>query len=212
MEREHSTLTRRSVLFGVPSLYLVLGILHPMSNPRVGDDTELFIWLHLAQLVLIGGVGWMFWLLVEGLDSRAATVTRALILPFVIWYTALDAVLGVAWGIAAREATELPAADHAAMGRLLGALLDEPEPSGYILYFGAGLVWLALALSAVAAVANRAPRPALALMAVGATVFGMGHAKPMGPIGMALFLAGVVWLELRPRREAAGEATSLQGA
>ena len=49
-------------------------------------------------------------------------------------------------------------------------------------------------------------------MAIGATVFALGHAKPVGPIGMALFLAGIVWLELRPRREAAGNAASLQGA
>ena len=48
-------------------------------------------------------------------------------------------------------------------------------------------------------------------MTVGATVFALGHARPVGPIGMTLFLAGVIWLELRPRREEAGHA-SLQGA
>jgi hypothetical protein len=29
---------------------------------------------------------------------------------------------------------------------------------------------------------------------------------------MTLFLAGIAWLELRPRREGAAHATSLQGA
>jgi hypothetical protein len=42
-------------------------------------------------------------------------------------------------------------------------------------------------------------------MAIGASVFALGHARPMGPIGMALFLAGIAWLELRPRREVTGE-------
>ena len=32
-------------------------------------------------------------------------------------------------------------------------------------------------------------------MTVGATVFALGHARPVGPIGMALFLAGVIWLD-----------------
>ena len=36
-----------------------------------------------------------------------------LILPFVVAYTALDAILGIAWGIAAETANELPAADQA---------------------------------------------------------------------------------------------------
>lgn len=211
MEEKRSILVRRSVLFGVPFLYVVLGILHPTSNPEVGDETGLFIGLHVAQLFLIGGLAYMFWLLVEGLDGRAARVARVLILPFVIVYTALDAVLGIAWGIAAEKANELPVADQAAAGRLIHDL-NEPELFGYIGYFGAGLLWLAVALTVVAALWRSAPRPALVLMAIGATVFALGHARPMGPIGMALFLAGVAWLELRPRREAATDATSLQGA
>ena len=210
MEGERSIPVRRAVLFGVPLLYVVLGLLHT-DNPEVGDETGLFIWLHIAQLFLIGGLAYLLWLLVEGLDGRAARVARALILPFVILYTALDAVLGIAWGIVAEKANELPVADQAAAGRLMDALL-EPEPLGYILYFGAGLLWLTVLLTVVVALWKRSPRPALVLMAMGASVFALGHAKPVGPIGMALFLAGIAWLELRPRREDAAHATSLQGA
>ena len=211
MEHERSILSRRAVLFGVPFLYVVLGLLHPTSNPEVGDDTQLFIDLHVVQLVLIGGLAYMLWLLVEGFDGRAARLTRALILPFVILYTALDAVLGIAWGIVAEKANELSVADQPAAGRLIDSLL-EPEPLGYVLYFGAGVLWLAVALSVVAALGRSAPRPALALMAIGATVFALGHARPVGPIGMTFFLAGIVWLELRPRREVAGDTASLQAA
>ena len=210
MESEHSIVRRRSILFGVPFLYLVLGLLHPTANPEVGDETGFFIGLHVAQLVLIGGLAYMFWLLIEGLGSRAARAARALILPFVIVYTALDAVLGIAWGIVVEKANELPVADQPTAGRLVDSLL-EPEPLGYVLYFGAGLLWLAVALSVVAALWPRAPRPALALMAIGATVFALGHARPVGPIGMTLFLAGIAWLELRPGREEA-RRPSLQGA
>jgi hypothetical protein len=34
MENDRSILTRRAVLFGVPFLYLVLGLFHPTSRPR----------------------------------------------------------------------------------------------------------------------------------------------------------------------------------
>jgi hypothetical protein len=210
MEGDRSILLRRAVLFGVPFLYLVLGLFHPTSNPEVGDETGLFIGLHVAQLFLIGGLAYTLWLLVERLHSRAARVARALILPFVIVYTALDSVLGIAWGIVAEKANELPVGDQRAAGRLIDALL-EPEPLGYVLYFGAGLLWLAVVLTVVTALGARAPRPALVLMAIGAIVFALGHARPVGPIGMGLFLAGIAWFELRPRRESA-EAPSLQGA
>jgi hypothetical protein len=211
VENEHSTFVRRAVLFGVPFLYLALGLFHPTSNPKLGDDTGLFIGLHVAQLFLIGGLAYMFWLLIDGFDSRSATVARALILPFVIVYTALDSVLGIAWGIVAEKANELPVADQRGAGRLIDALL-EPEPLGYVLYFGAGLLWLALALTVVTVLGRSAPRPALALLAIGATVFALGHARPVGPIGMTLVLAGIAWLELRPRREGAAHAATLQGA
>ncbi len=102
MEGERRMRVRRAVLFGVPLLYVVLGLLHA-DNPEIGDETGLFIWLHIGQLFLIGGLAYLLWLLVEGLESRAAKVARALIIPFVVLYTALDAVLGIAWGIVGRE-------------------------------------------------------------------------------------------------------------
>jgi hypothetical protein len=185
--------------------------LHPTANPELGDATGLFIGLHIAQLFLIGGLAYAFWLLLEGVRSRAATVARALILPFVIAYTALDAVLGIAWGLAAEKANELTAPDQAAAGRFIAALL-EPTPLGYVLYFGAGLLWLAVALATVTALWDTAPLPALVVMALGAIVFALGHARPMGPIGMALFLAGVAWFELRASPDNSDPLAHLKGA
>ena len=198
------------MLFGVPLLYGVLGLLHPTVNPEVGDETGLFLGLHVAQLFLIGGLSWMLWLLVEGLNSRAATVTRALLLPFIIAYTALDAVLGIAWSVVAAKANELPAADQPAAGKLLDELLDT-DPLGLILYWGAGMLWLAVALAAVTALRRQAPPVALALVAIGSVVFVLGHARPMGPIAMALILTGIVWLELRPGQPTAEPVTAVEG-
>ncbi len=212
MERTHNLLPRRAILFGVPLLYAALGLLHPAANPGLGDETAFFVGLHIAQLFLIGGLAFMLWLLLEGLDSRAATVARALILPFVIAYTALDSVLGIAWGIVAEKANELPVADQAAAGRLIDDLINgQPDLRGLILYWGAGLLWAAVALAVVAALAAVTPRPALTLVATGAIVFALGHARPMGPVGMLLILTGVAWSELRPQVDVR-HAVSVQGA
>ncbi len=191
---------RRVVLLGVPSLYLLLGLVHPTANPELGDDTELFIVLHVVQLFLIAGLAYVLWLLVDGVDNRAATVVRALILPFAVVYTALDAILGIAWGIAAETANDLPAEDQEGAGRLIHELIaGDPDPRGLILYWGAGVLWLAVALAVVVALRKSAPPGALVAMALGAAVFMLGHAPPMGPVGMGLFLLGIAWAEFRPR-------------
>ena len=191
---------RRVILLGVPFLYVLLGLLHPTANPGLGDETDLFVGLHIAQLFLIMGLAYWLWFLVDGVEGRAATVARALIIPFVVAYTALDAILGIAWGIAAETANELPAADQSGAGRLVHELISgDPDPRGLLLYWGAGLLWLAVALAAVVAIRNTAPLGALVLMSLGAVVFTLGHAPPMGPVGMSLILAGIALAEFRPR-------------
>jgi hypothetical protein len=205
---------RRALLFGVPALYVVLGFLHPTENPELGDDTALFIGLHVAQLFLIMGLAYVLWFLVDGLDNRAATVARVLIVPFVVAYTALDAILGIAWGIAAETANDLPPSAQEGAGVLIDELISgDPDPRGYALYWGAGLLWLAVAVAVVAALRNVAPTGALVCLSLGAAVFSVGHAPPMGPIGMGLILIGIAWLELRPRpvariRSETGRATA----
>jgi hypothetical protein len=191
---------RRALLLGIPGLYVVLGLLHPTVNPELGDETDLFVWLHIAQLFLITGLAFVLWFLVEGLENRAATVARVLIVPFIVAYTALDSILGIAWGIAAETANELPAAEQAGAGALVHEIISgDPDARGLTLYWGAGLLWLAVAVAVVAALRDTAPTPALVLLSAGAAVFTLGHAPPMGPVGMGLFLAGIVWLEFRPR-------------
>jgi hypothetical protein len=188
------------LLLGVPFLYVLLGLVHPTANPELGDETDLFVRLHIAQLFLIVGLAWVLWLLVEDVDGRAATVARVLIIPFVVAYTALDSILGIAWGIAAETANDLPAVDQRGAGRLVDELISgDPDPRGLILYFGAGLLWLAVALAVVAALRDSAPLGALVAMSLGAAVFALGHAPPVGPVGMGLFLVGIAWIEFRPR-------------
>ena len=200
---------RRTILFGTPLLYIVLGIIHPMEDPRLGESTDVFIPLHFAQLFLIAGLAWSLWLLVDGLESRAATITRVLIVPYVILYTALDSIAGIGMGNLVQIANELPAAEQAVADRLITEL-DEPDVAGYLLYVAAGLSFFVAVLASTFALKGRGPRGALVLMALGALIFAVGHPKPPGPVGMALFLAGVVWLEFRRREAEAPQAVSVQ--
>ena len=80
------------------------------------------------------GLGYVIWLLVEGVTNRAAMVARVLIIPFLVVYTALDSILGIAWGLAAEAANDLPAPVQPGAGRLIDELIaGDPDPRGLIL-------------------------------------------------------------------------------
>ena len=202
-------LLRRTILFGTPLLYIALGIIHPMEDPVMGEATGVFIGLHFAQMFLIAGLAYSLWLLVDGLESRAATVTRVLILPFVILYTTLDAIAGLGMGDLVRMANEAPAAQQATLGPFIDEL-REPDVAGYVIYLGAGLSWFAAVAAAAVALRKRGTRASLVLMVLGALIFAVGHPKPTGPIGMSLFLAGLIWLELRPQTAEARSSVTVQ--
>jgi hypothetical protein len=195
MDEQHTTL-RRTVVFGAAAGYIVLGAVHP-NDPDVGDDATLFIVLHVIQPALIGLLGWGLWLLVEGLPGRAAQVARVAVVPYVIVYTVFDSIAGIAMGLIARQGASMGGVDAAAVQRLIDELHD--LPFGNVLYFAAGLSWLVAALAVAVALKQVGGVGPSTVMALGASVFAVGHPFPPGPIGMALFAAGVLWLELRRR-------------
>jgi hypothetical protein len=198
-----SPFARRAILFGAPLGYIVLGLVHPMGDLDVGDAAGFYIFLHVVQPLLIALIAYGLWLLVDGLESRAATVVRVALIPYLILYSMFDAIAGVATGLIVQEANGMSAADQAAVQRMMDGIGEHPVLVGY--WIGAGLSWLVPAVAAAMAVRHLVPRWVTAAMVLGAIVFAVGHPFPPGPIGMALFLGGIVWLELRPRAQRAPE-------
>ena len=190
---------RRAVIFGAPLLAYFIGVLHP-HHLAFGEKDRLFMAIHLVFPFVICLMAWALFLLVDGVENRAATVARILVVPFAVAYTAFEAVAGIARGALVWKENDLPEADH------LGAqqLISDFTHSGLArpLYLTASLVWLAAALSVVVALRRRASIPALGLMALGAILFAYSHVRPWGPAGMAAFLAGSVWYELKSKETA----------
>ncbi len=193
---------RSAWMVGVPALYAVLTMLHPASHPTIGDDTTGWIVLHLVQLVLIGGMACVFLALVAEESNTASRVARMLVLPYVIAYSAFDAVAGLGMGAWIEEANSLSAADQAAAERLLDEFVAR-DALWYLLEFTASLSWLVLALAVVVARWASAPRVGTVLVALGALVFAVGHVRPIGPAGMLLVAAGVAAILVRMPRDSA---------
>ena len=191
---ERSTF-QRIALFGGPIGYIALGLVHPMSDPKVGDPTGFFVFLHVVQPVLIGLMGYALWTLVEGLPGRAAQIARFAVVPYVIAYTMFDSIIGVAKGVFAGEAGSLSAADQA----VVTSVLETDHWLGYAIWLAAGLSWLVAVVAVAIAIEQIAPLRVSLLVGIGGLIFALGHPIPPGPIGMTLFLAGVALLELKYR-------------
>jgi hypothetical protein len=197
-------LRRAALAVGVVG-YFIIGVIHP-ANIEVGDETTLYLGIHLVQPVAILMLAWGVWLLVKDLPGRAAQVARVAIVPYAIVYAMFDAIAGVALGQVVREANGMSAADATAVQRLLDGGAGGTDWIGYVIYIGAGLAWFVMALAAALAVKPIGGLGPTLLMVIGAAIFAIAHPFPTGPIGIALFGLGVAWLELRRESAQAPEA------
>ena len=98
--------------------YFIIGAIHP-AEIEVGDETTLYIGIHLVQPFFILLLAWGIWLLVKDLPGRAAQVARIAIVPYAIAYSMFDAIAGVALGGIVRLANDASAADGAVVQRLM---------------------------------------------------------------------------------------------
>jgi hypothetical protein len=194
---DRETWLRRSFFAVAVVGYIVIGAVHPFEI-EVGDDTSLYLGIHLVQPFLVLFLAWGLWLLVRDLPGRAARIARIAIVPYAIAYSMLDAIAGISLGQIVREANEMSPVAAAEVHR---AMTEGTDYIGAAIYVASGLLWFAAACAAAIAVKQIGGLGPTLLMAVGAAIFAVGHPFPTGPIGIALFGLGIAWLELR--REAA---------
>src|SRR5215510_6149710 len=89
---------RRVAVFAGPLLFYVAILIHP-TGLRVGRDDSLFLAVHLVLPFLVCLLAWSLYLLVEGVENRAATAARILVIPFAVAYTAFVTFDGIAIGM-----------------------------------------------------------------------------------------------------------------
>jgi hypothetical protein len=112
--------TRRVLLLAPPLAFAALAAIHPkpeVEAQAVMDVATWFVAFHMIQLVLIGLVAISVMLLADEFGAAGAWSTRLGIGAFLVFFSAYDAVAGIATGLAMRTARDLPAAQQAACGR-----------------------------------------------------------------------------------------------
>jgi hypothetical protein len=89
---------RRIVLLEAPLALALLEIFHPEQPSGASgavEQGEWFMWFHIIQVPLIGLIALAIYLLTEGLEGRAVSVSRWAIGVFAVFFSAYDAAAGI---------------------------------------------------------------------------------------------------------------------
>lgn len=205
------------VVFGTPIAFAVTGFLHLVPDAGAADIytglrdyAGLWVAIHVGQLLLILLLAVAVYWLTEGLSSTAARVSRVALLPYLVFYSAFDAVVGLSNGLIVQYGSELPPADQAVLPGASDALADPVNhPVPLTIYLIGTLSW-AVAVIAAAVALNQAGAPLKATIPLGlAGVIGaVDHAAPFGPVAMLLFATAAFVLSrsgnTRPTSERTG--------
>jgi hypothetical protein len=209
--------TLRRVLLLLPPLALAaLAGLHPRPDVELQSVMDVATWFaafHVIQLVLVGLVALSVLLLADEFGAAGAWTTRLGIGIFLIFFSAYDAVAGIATGFAMRHARELSPAEQNGVWETV-----KDWPGFDLPVFTLGIVGTAgwvVALVGVALAARRAgaPRAEWIFIALAGLFLMGGHPFPAGTIAFGcLFIAALLherpWLRDRTSNQPADPAES----
>jgi hypothetical protein len=202
---------RRLFLVLVPLALAVVLIPHPPGGEDVFEgvspDVDRWLFTHVGALLFFPLLGIaVFWLL-NGLQGKAATVSRVSLVFFLVFYTAYEVTVGVGTGVLVDYANGLPADEQAVVADAIqeynrSVVLGDPASVSLILgFFG----WVVALVAAGVAFRKAGASWPITLLVAGASLFAI-HPPPIGPIGLVSFVAAAVLVE-RWRARKARQAT-----
>src|SRR5918999_5613604 len=201
---------RRALLLGPPLLLAGLEYIHPQPDENVQalmDAATWFAGFHVIQLALTGFIALSVLFLADSFGRAGAWATRLGVGMFLVFFSAYDAVAGIATGLAMRSARDLPPAEQNGVWE---TVKDWPgfDPPVFALNIVGTLGWV-VALVAVALAARRAgaPRAEWIFIALAGVFLMGGHPFPFGTIAFGcLFIAALLherpWLRAETSRPA----------
>jgi hypothetical protein len=192
----------RFALLAAPLLWLIPALLHLMGEPYAGiaDQADRWIFVHVTQLVLAPFFAAGVWMLLAGLESVAAHVARAALVLWLVFFSAFDAVAGIATGVLTRHANSLTGEDREGVIAAIDFLWADSQLAngGFSVLGNLGhLSWVVVAIAATLALyrarAGRAIVATTFLSVLFASHSGLGAAVGL----VALFVAELLTFRRR---------------
>jgi hypothetical protein len=201
-------LLRRLFLVATPLALAVVLWFHPPGGDNgvyegVRDDVSAWLFVHTVFLFFIPLMALAAFLLLSGLQSRAAAVSRAALILFLVFYTAYEVTVGLGTGILVDYANGLPAAEQAAVADAIQYLNEDAilgDPASVSLILGL-LGWVVAMLAAAVAFRRAGAGWAVTLLLGLAAAFAI-HPPPVGPAALVCFAAAAVLIERWRARDA----------
>ena len=200
-------LLRQLLLVAAPLALAVVLWFHPPGGENiyedVRDDVGAWLFVHTVFLLFIPLLAIATYLLLSGLRSGAATVSRIALIFFLVFYTAYEVTVGVGTGVLVDYANGLPASERAVIADAIqdyngSAILGDPISVSLVLgSFG----WVVAMLAAAVAFRRAGAGWPVALL-IGLSALFAIHPPPVGPAALLCFAAAAVLIERWRKREA----------
>ena len=194
---------RRAFLVATPLVLAVVLWFHPPGGEHgvyegIRHDVGGWIFVHTAFLLFTPLMALAVFLLLSGLQSRAATVSRVALVVFLVFYTAYEVTVGLGTGVLADYANDLPAAEQAVVADAIqyyneDNVLGDPLSVSLV----AGLLGWMVAMVAAAVAFRRSGAGWPLTLLVGLTALFAIHPPPIGPAALVCFAAAAVLIERR---------------
>jgi len=207
---------RRAVVLAVPPAYAALTLFHPEEDPhQLGSGVTQWLLVHTAQLVLTVLLAYALWILLEGLTGWGARLARAALPVFLVFFSAYDAVAGLATGLLERDAHHHDLTEQVTIRSAINELFNGNWLAGNLSIAGgtSAVAWLTIAIGAAVAL-RQAGAGRLTVTAMAVAALFANHPPPLGTAGLlALSVAAYTWdRQLRHPNGADSIATAESGA
>lgn len=186
-------------VIGVPLLWAVLLLFHPGGEGTeiyldAQDNVTAFMVVHIGMMLFIPLMAVAIYLLLRGVEGAAARVSRIALVPFVVFYSAWEALQGIGVGILVNELNGLPQAEPALREDLVQDFAEHVLIGPFGVFGSIGSMGLIVAaIAAGVALYRHAGAPVYVAVLLGISGFLITvHPPPYGPTGLALFIAAVL--------------------
>jgi hypothetical protein len=174
----------------------------------VKDDVDAWIFVHTSLLLFTPLLGIAAFMLLRGIEGRAAALSRIALVFFLVFYTAYEVTIGLGTGILVDYANGLPPAEQAAVADAIqhyngNAILADPSISLVLGFLG----WVVAMLAAAVALRSAGAGWPVTVLVGLAALFAI-HPPPVGPFGLVCFAAAGVLIERARSRGTSAPSTS----
>ena len=200
----------RVFLIGVPLCWAIFLLFHPTGEgedfyPIVSDEVTTWVTVHVATLVFVPLMAGVVLLLLRGVESGPATLSRAALGVFMVFYMAWEVLIGIGTGVFIDQVNQLDGADQAVGAAIVEAFTDNGLLSNLEL-IGTGAWIVALCTAGIALVRQQGVPVAVPILLVLSAIPTAWHVVPFGQAGLALFIAAVIIVIRAGRRNETGAA------